>query len=54
MTIKIPNVILNDGYPLPAIGLGTYQVRGGMGVQQILQAIRDGYRSIDTATNYDN
>ncbi|WP_233449233.1 aldo/keto reductase [Levilactobacillus suantsaii] len=34
--------------------MGTYQVRGGQGVNQILAAIRDGYRSLDTATNYDN
>lgn len=50
----IPNVTLNDGYQMPAIGLGTFQVRGGQGVNQILAAIHDGYRSLDTATNYDN
>ncbi|KRO05251.1 aldo keto reductase [Levilactobacillus paucivorans] len=47
-------VTLNDGFEMPAIGLGTYQVRGGQGVNQILAAIKDGYRSLDTATNYDN
>ncbi len=52
--IKIPDVTLNDGYKLPALGLGTYQIRGGEGVQQILAAIKDGYRALDTATNYDN
>ncbi|MFC6290774.1 aldo/keto reductase [Levilactobacillus angrenensis] len=50
----IPNVTLNDGYQMPAIGLGTFQIRGGQGVNQILAAIHDGYRSLDTATNYDN
>ncbi|MFT8401352.1 MAG: aldo/keto reductase [Lentilactobacillus diolivorans] len=50
----VPNLILNDGYKLPAIGLGTYQIRGGDGLQQILAAIKDGYRALDTATNYDN
>lgn len=52
--MQIPELTLNDGYQMPAIGLGTYQVRGGQGVNQILAAIRDGYRSLDTATNYDN
>lgn len=52
--MNIPNIRLNDGHQIPAIGLGTYQVRGGQGLTQILAAIRDGYRSLDTATNYDN
>ncbi|OIL88575.1 aldo/keto reductase, partial [Oenococcus oeni] len=46
--------VLNDGHSLPAIGLGTYLVRGGQGVDQILSAIEDGYRLIDTSTNYDS
>lgn len=52
--MNVPELTLNDGYQMPAIGLGTYQIRGGQGVNQILAAIRDGYRSLDTATNYDN
>lgn len=52
--MQVPELTLNDGYQMPAVGLGTYQVRGGQGVNQILAAIRDGYRSLDTATNYDN
>ncbi|OIL57561.1 2,5-diketo-D-gluconic acid reductase, partial [Oenococcus oeni] len=50
----VPNIVLNDGHSLPAIGLGTYLVRGGQGVDQILSAIEDGYRLIDTSTNYDS
>lgn len=52
--MTIPEVILNDGYKLPKVGLGTYQLRGGRGYHQIVSAIKDGYRSIDSATNYDN
>ncbi|MBN7275568.1 aldo/keto reductase [Ligilactobacillus pobuzihii] len=52
--MTIPEVVLNDGYKLPKVGLGTFQLRGGMGYQQIISAIKDGYRSIDSATNYDN
>ncbi|MHA5148304.1 aldo/keto reductase, partial [Oenococcus oeni] len=51
---SVPNIVLNDGHSLPAIGLGTYSVRGGQGVDQILSAIEDGYRLIDTSTNYDS
>lgn len=51
---EVQSVTLNDGFEMPAIGLGTFQVRGGQGVNQILAAIKDGYRSLDTATNYDN
>ncbi|KRN03285.1 aldo keto reductase [Levilactobacillus senmaizukei DSM 21775 = NBRC 103853] len=49
-----PVVTLNDGFQMPSVGLGTFGVRGGQGVNQIVAAIGDGYRSLDTATNYDN
>ncbi|WP_054655326.1 aldo/keto reductase [Secundilactobacillus silagei] len=52
--MTIPNILLNDGHQLPMLGLGTYQIRGAQGVGQILSAIHDGYRSLDSATNYDN
>ncbi|WP_439424936.1 aldo/keto reductase [Oenococcus alcoholitolerans] len=51
---EIPFRKLNDGNLIPAIGLGTYQIRGGAGVNQILTAINDGYRLLDTSTNYDS
>lgn len=54
MTLNIPTLTLNYGHPLPVLGLGTYQIRGGEGMQQILAAIQSGYRLIDSATNYDN
>ncbi|MCV3295977.1 MAG: aldo/keto reductase [Oenococcus sp.] len=53
-TRKIPNLVLNDGHLLPSIGFGTYEIRGNRGVDQILTAIQDGYRLIDTSTNYDS
>ncbi|AUJ28753.1 MAG: aldo/keto reductase [Liquorilactobacillus hordei] len=52
--MKIPNRLLNDGHLIPKIGLGTYQIRGGQGIDQILSAIQDGYRLLDTSTNYDS
>ncbi|MCI1699015.1 aldo/keto reductase [Liquorilactobacillus nagelii] len=52
--MSIPTIELNDGHLLPAIGLGTYQIRGGKGIDQVLSAINDGYRLLDTSTNYDS
>lgn len=54
MTVEIPKMQLNDGYELPAIGLGTVALKGYKGALQIADAIRAGYRLIDTSTNYNN
>lgn len=52
--MKAPLITMNDGHQLPAVGLGTYQIRGGEGLDQVLTAIQDGYRLLDTSTNYDS
>ena len=52
--MKAPLITMNDGHQRPAVGLGTYQIRGGEGLDQILTAIQDGYRLLDTSTNYDS
>ncbi|MCU7357793.1 aldo/keto reductase [Enterococcus dispar] len=52
--MTVPNFVLNDGNYIPALGFGTYKIRGDHGMQQILSAIHDGYRALDTSTNYDN
>ena len=54
MSVEIPKVKLNDGQTIPSIGLGTIDLMGSKGVLQILDAIKAGYRLIDTSTNYDN
>ncbi len=48
------NYILHDGYAIPKIGLGTYQLKGTGGVRAIEAAINNGYRLLDTAYNYEN
>jgi len=45
---------LRDGNTIPAIGLGTYGLNEQVGVNEIVSAIGDGYRLIDTAYNYGN
>lgn len=39
---------------LPPIGFGTYPLKGDPCTQAVSEALRCGYRSIDTATYYDN
>lgn len=46
--------ILNDGNKMPMIGFGTYELQGREGVFAIQEAIKNGYRAIDTAVNYEN
>ena len=45
---------LNDGSTIPAVGLGTVNVQGAKGVNSVLSALENGYRLIDTSTNYMN
>lgn len=54
MVHSIPEFTLNDGLKLPAIGLGTYQLKGIDGVRAITNAIDIGYRLLDSAYNYEN
>lgn len=39
---------------MPALGLGTYKLRGEECTQTVLDALDLGYRHIDTAAYYDN
>jgi diketogulonate reductase-like aldo/keto reductase len=49
-----PTYQLNDGRTIPAIGLGTYPMRGREAVTAICTGVEAGYRLIDTAVNYGN
>lgn len=50
----VPTYQLNDDRTVPAIGFGTYPLKGGAAVDATLSAIDAGYRLIDTAVNYGN
>ncbi len=50
----LPTYTLNDGNTLPAIGFGTYPLKGPDGVRAMLGALEAGYRLLDTAVNYEN
>ncbi|CCI81466.1 aldo/keto reductase [Lactobacillus hominis] len=45
---------LNDGYRIPKIGFGTYKLNGSDGVFTIQNALKNGYRLLDSAVNYEN
>jgi 2,5-diketo-D-gluconate reductase A len=50
----IPLIELNDGNRIPQLGFGVWQVPNDEVKAAVLEAIRAGYRSIDTAQGYDN
>lgn len=49
-----PRLTLNDGNSLPAIGFGTYPLRGEAALAAVESALHCGYRLLDTAVNYEN
>jgi len=51
---SVPDLTLNDGTTLPAVGLGTYKLKGAAGVEAMRGAIARGYRLLDSAFNYEN
>ena len=55
MTQSAPSVLLNNGIPMPQLGLGVWQTADGAEVESAVKAALDaGYRLIDTAALYGN
>lgn len=54
MSNDIPDIQLNDGTAIPAIGFGTARSTGGDATEMVRSAIDNGYRLIDSALKYDN
>jgi 2,5-diketo-D-gluconate reductase A len=52
--MSLPDHTLNDDTTLPAVGLGTYALRGIPGAEAMADALRQGYRLLDSAVNYEN
>ena len=49
------NVVLNNGVEMPILGFGVFQVtKAGECEEAVYEAIRTGYRLIDTAASYGN
>lgn len=49
-----PTVMLNSGYEMPILGIGTYSLQGQTCVNSVLSALQSGVRLIDTAYMYGN
>lgn len=47
-------VMLNSGYKMPILGIGTFRLSGSEAENSVYWALRDGYRLIDTARIYGN
>lgn len=47
-------VILNNGVKMPILGFGVYQIPKEDTKQAVLEALKVGYRHIDTAQSYFN
>jgi 2,5-diketo-D-gluconate reductase A len=52
--MSIPNVRLNNGVELPALGFGVFQTPSEETVAAVEAALEVGYRHIDTAASYGN
>jgi 2,5-diketo-D-gluconate reductase A len=51
---QVPDIILNDGRPIPQIGLGVFQMPADETTRLVETAIDVGYRAVDTAAMYKN
>lgn len=51
---SIPTVILPNSTKMPALGFGVFQMSDEEAEQSVIKALQTGYRSIDTATSYNN
>ena len=52
--LKKGTVMLNSGYEMPILGIGTYTLSDEQAENSVYWALRDGYRLIDTARIYGN
>jgi len=51
---NMSKIKLNSGYEMPRLGLGTWTLTGDICINSVYEAIKAGYRLIDTAKYYGN
>lgn len=51
---EVPNIKLNDGNEIPQLGFGTFQIEPENTAEAVSEALKTGYRHIDTAEMYGN
>jgi 2,5-diketo-D-gluconate reductase A len=54
MRNEVPNIALNNGVPIPQLGLGVLLLKPEETIEAVGTALRIGYRHIDTAQAYGN
>lgn len=54
MSLRMPEVTLNNGVQMPILGFGVFQVPDEQTEQVVTDALEAGYRAIDTAASYGN
>jgi diketogulonate reductase-like aldo/keto reductase len=54
MQHPIPQLDLNDGKQAPQLGFGVWQIDDAIATDAVATALESGYRSIDTASAYNN
>lgn len=52
--MTVPNITLNNGVSMPAIGFGVFQTPPDETTVAVAEALKVGYRHIDTAAAYGN
>lgn len=52
--MSVPNITLNDGNTIPQLGFGVFQMDPDKTEELVAEALRVGYRHIDTAAIYGN
>lgn len=52
--LEAGTVMLNSGYEMPILGIGTFRLSQSQAEDSVYWALRDGYRLIDTARIYGN
>lgn len=50
----VPNLTLNNGQQIPQLGFGVFQIKPEDTVEAVTEALKVGYRHIDTAEMYGN
>lgn len=50
----VPNITLNNGNTIPQLGFGTFQIEPENTAEAVVEALRVGYRHVDTAQMYGN
>jgi 2,5-diketo-D-gluconate reductase A len=50
----VPDIVLNNGVRMPQLGIGVWRASGCEAADAVAEALRLGYRSIDTAAMYGN